>query len=156
MWSPPRPCSPATPRRIVSLAPSTRPDDLVPAMVTVAAAARVRRRNWRRLKRDIRSPEHLGQGRWGKTDTVGYKPRRGRRQAGNRPGPSRPGLLRQGLGLPTEELELQPLDPEQRQPDRRVGQRPFVGLVEPLPGLRQPAPRLVAVSELPVRHGQEE
>ena len=33
MWALPRPLMPATPTRIASLAPSTRPDDLVPAMV---------------------------------------------------------------------------------------------------------------------------
>ena len=35
--APPRPLSPATATRMVSLAPRTLPDDLVPAMVTVAA-----------------------------------------------------------------------------------------------------------------------
>jgi len=45
---PPRLLRPATAMRMVSLAPSTRPLDLVPAMVTVAAAARVDLRNVRR------------------------------------------------------------------------------------------------------------
>src|SRR5436305_12600630 len=47
-WLEPRPFRPAMPRRITSLAPSTRPDDLVPAIVTDAAAARVVFRNRRR------------------------------------------------------------------------------------------------------------
>src|ERR1700722_6837229 len=39
-WALPRPFKPATAMRIASLAPRTRPDDLVPAMVIVAIAAR--------------------------------------------------------------------------------------------------------------------
>ena len=39
MWALPWPWMPATPTRIVSLAPSTRPDDLVPAMVKSGNAA---------------------------------------------------------------------------------------------------------------------
>src|SRR5262245_26591568 len=52
-WAPPRPLRPATPMRITSLAPRTLPDDLVPAIVTVAAAASVLFRNLRRVRRDI-------------------------------------------------------------------------------------------------------
>ena len=47
---------PATAMRIVSLAPSTLPDDLVPEMVNVAAAkpaTAARFRNSRRLWRDM-------------------------------------------------------------------------------------------------------
>src|SRR5262245_25410726 len=48
MWAFPCPWIPATPTRIVSLAPRTLPDDLVPAMVTsgnaVLAAAAVSRK----------------------------------------------------------------------------------------------------------------
>src|SRR5436305_13518802 len=53
MWELPWPWMPATPTRIPSLAPSTRPDDLVPAMVTsgnAAPAAAV----WRNLRLVIR------------------------------------------------------------------------------------------------------
>src|SRR5437588_606413 len=49
MWALPWPWMPATPTRIVSLAPSTRPDDLVPAIVNDAAPARVPLRNLRRV-----------------------------------------------------------------------------------------------------------
>src|SRR5579871_5772208 len=52
-WEPPRPLRPATPMRITSLAPSTRPEDLVPAMVTLAAAASVFFRKLRRVSRDM-------------------------------------------------------------------------------------------------------
>src|SRR5689334_17815117 len=48
-WEPPRPWRPATPTRMTELAPITRPDDLVPATVTVAAAARVVFRKSRRF-----------------------------------------------------------------------------------------------------------
>ncbi len=54
--SPPRPLSPATARRTVSLAPMTRPDDLVPPIAKPAptpAAARERFMNWRRLRCDF-------------------------------------------------------------------------------------------------------
>ena len=48
MWALPCPWMPATPTRIASLAPSTRPEDLVPAMVndgkTEPAAAAVLRK----------------------------------------------------------------------------------------------------------------
>src|SRR5262249_7970576 len=52
MWAFPCPWIPATPTRIVSLAPSTRPDDLVPAMVTsgnAALAAAVPRKSRREI-----------------------------------------------------------------------------------------------------------
>ena len=53
MWPPPRPWIPATAMRIVSLAPSTLPDDLVPATVNVApmpaAPAAARFKNVRRV-----------------------------------------------------------------------------------------------------------
>src|SRR5437870_2767912 len=62
--SPPRPLRPATPIRIVSLAPSTLPDDLVPAMVIVAAAARVPFKKLRRFSNDMRVP-HLSEARVG-------------------------------------------------------------------------------------------
>src|SRR5438067_8124065 len=55
-WAPPRPLRPATPTRMVSLAPSTRPDDFVPAMVMVAAVARALLRNVRRLWRVMAGP----------------------------------------------------------------------------------------------------
>src|SRR6266545_330502 len=55
-WEPPRPLSPATPMRMASLAPTTWPLDLVPAMVMVAAAARVDLRKSRRFWRVIRGP----------------------------------------------------------------------------------------------------
>src|SRR5688500_5397609 len=48
MCSEPRPLSPATPTRIVSLAPSTLPDDFVPAMTNVAPAASEFFKNLRR------------------------------------------------------------------------------------------------------------
>jgi len=50
MWSPPRPWMPATPIRTVSFAPSTRPDDFVPAITKLPAtpAAAAWRRNVRR------------------------------------------------------------------------------------------------------------
>src|SRR4029077_21018786 len=51
----PRPWRPATPMWIVSFAPKTRPDDLVPATVTVAAAARVFLIKLRRF-RDMAGP----------------------------------------------------------------------------------------------------
>src|SRR4051794_13654657 len=55
--APPRPFRPATPRRIASLAPSTRPDDLVPPMAKPApAAASVRFRNVRRVSRAMGPP----------------------------------------------------------------------------------------------------
>src|SRR5262245_12979028 len=44
------------PMRMVSLAPRTRPDDLVPAIVTLAAAASVDCKNLRRVKRDMAAP----------------------------------------------------------------------------------------------------
>src|SRR5436190_819641 len=47
MWSAPRPFSPATAMRTVSLAPRTRPDDLVPAMVTSAPAPAALRKSRR-------------------------------------------------------------------------------------------------------------
>src|SRR4051794_28025863 len=50
---PPRPWRPATPIRIASLEPSTFPEDLVPARVTVAAAASVLFRKLRRVDRDM-------------------------------------------------------------------------------------------------------
>src|SRR6516162_5757230 len=49
-WLPPRPLRPATPTRMASLAPSTRPEDLVPAMVMLAAAASVLFRKRRRFR----------------------------------------------------------------------------------------------------------
>src|SRR4051794_22584214 len=49
--SPPRPLSPAMPMRTVSFAPSTLPDDLVPATVMVAAAASDDSRKRRRVRR---------------------------------------------------------------------------------------------------------
>src|SRR5262249_2438380 len=62
-WEPARPLSPATATRTVSLAPSTRPDDLVPAMVTVAAVARVDFKNERRVTRAIEKPP-AAEGGW--------------------------------------------------------------------------------------------
>src|SRR3954469_727670 len=59
---PPRPFSPATPMRMASLAPTTWPDDLVPATVTVAAAARVLRKS-RRFWRVIADPFVRGEAR---------------------------------------------------------------------------------------------
>src|SRR6059058_3428175 len=56
----PRPFRPATATRMVSLEPSTRPDDLVPARVTVAAAASVPWRKLRRVKLDIVRPRKGG------------------------------------------------------------------------------------------------
>src|SRR5438045_7170888 len=47
---------PAMPTRMVSLAPITLPDDLVPAMVMAPAAASVCWRNERRVNRDIVYP----------------------------------------------------------------------------------------------------
>src|SRR5215475_14225375 len=44
MWAFPWPWMPQTPTRMTSLAPRTRPDDFVPAMVTAAAAWRKSRR----------------------------------------------------------------------------------------------------------------
>src|SRR5579883_2872007 len=55
-WEPPRLLSPATATRTVSLAPMTRPEDLVPPMAKLAptpAAARERPRNCRRLQSDF-------------------------------------------------------------------------------------------------------
>ena len=53
MWALPRPLMPATPTRMVSLAPSTRPEDLVPAIVnsgkTGLAAAAVPRKPRREM-----------------------------------------------------------------------------------------------------------
>src|SRR3954469_11893216 len=51
----PRPFRPATPMRTESLAPMTRPDDLVPPMAKPAPmpAATERPRNWRRFRCDI-------------------------------------------------------------------------------------------------------
>src|SRR6266852_1157923 len=51
---------PATPTRMTSFAPSTRPDDLVPAMVTVAAAASVWLRKLRRVIWFMELPSALG------------------------------------------------------------------------------------------------
>src|SRR6185437_8471629 len=62
-WEPPRPFNPATPTRTVSLAPSTLPDDLVPATVMVAAAARDDSRKRRRVRR-MRGLEGMRKG-WG-------------------------------------------------------------------------------------------
>src|SRR5262245_33659890 len=62
-WEPPRPFRPATPTRMTELAPSTRPDDLVPATVMVAAAARVVLRKSRRFWRVIGRP-FVGAGEW--------------------------------------------------------------------------------------------
>src|SRR3954453_14491052 len=53
---PPRPFRPATPIRMTSLAPTTWPDDLVPAMVMVAAVARVVFRKSRRVCRVMEAP----------------------------------------------------------------------------------------------------
>src|SRR4051794_1804868 len=47
-WEPPRPFRPATAIRTVLLAPRTRPEDLVPAMVIAPAAASVVLRKERR------------------------------------------------------------------------------------------------------------
>src|SRR5271157_3518337 len=63
---PPRPCRPATPMRMTSLAPSTRPDDFVPAMVIVAAAARVDFKNLRRVRR-VMARSFPGDGGEGRT-----------------------------------------------------------------------------------------
>src|SRR5687767_6690919 len=49
MWPFPWPLMPQTPMRMASLAPRTRPDDLVPAMVTAAADARVVLKKSRRV-----------------------------------------------------------------------------------------------------------
>src|SRR5690606_13167394 len=57
MCAPPRPLMPATPTRMTSLAPSTWPDDFVPAMVNrlnAVLAAAVVFRNLRRERRDMR------------------------------------------------------------------------------------------------------
>src|SRR3954447_13545166 len=81
-WAPPRPLRPATARRTVSLEPSTLPDDLVPAMVTVAAAARVPTKS-RRLRRGIATPVE-GEGGLGVPPVVG---------AATRPGKYDPGRL---------------------------------------------------------------
>ena len=100
MWLPPRPLSPATAMRMVSFAPRTLPDDLVPAMVTVAAVASVYLRNERRDTRGIEKPpgagweevrasrndtrpRRTGQTRFRATDTasVSEPPTRGRGEA---------------------------------------------------------------------------
>src|SRR5438445_8901488 len=65
--SPPRLLRPATPMRTVSLAPSTLPEDLVPATVMVAALASEEARNRRRVRRMGGPPRQRGRegdGRW--------------------------------------------------------------------------------------------
>ena len=68
MWSWPRPWMPATATRMVSLAPITRPDDLVPAMVTSgkAAAAAAPLRKLRRVIGRMAGPltQEDGEYRW--------------------------------------------------------------------------------------------
>src|SRR5215831_10779085 len=49
---------PATPTRMASFAPRTRPDDLVPAIVTVAAAANAWLRKFRRVTCFMERPFH--------------------------------------------------------------------------------------------------
>src|SRR3972149_4234947 len=85
IWLPPRPLMPATHTRIVSLAPSTRPEAWVPAIVnqvaTPALAAALFLRNSRRVWRDMRAL--LGGKRvrgWGGVDECGSGP--GKEQGG--------------------------------------------------------------------------
>src|SRR5438874_10649374 len=55
-WLPPRPLRPATAMRTVSLAPRTRPEDLVPAMVTRAPAPAALRKSRRVVSGMERGP----------------------------------------------------------------------------------------------------
>src|SRR5262249_13827758 len=51
MWAPPRPWMPATATRTASLAPRTRPEDLVPATATRGNAAAAAAASWRNPRR---------------------------------------------------------------------------------------------------------